>query len=491
MKSPPPAFALLYAEALERHLLRSGEQALHHAYELGRQALGEGLGILDLTLFHHGALSQFANRHPSDDNPDWLELAADFLAECLSSFEMTLLGYKEANHRLMIAHEELKSEIEERKKAEDALLHAKKLQAVGLLAGGVAHHFNNLLTVVLGSLELARGRINDKRIERLLFAAEQSAQHGAEITRHLLSFSRQQMLQPRRIDMETWIADLASLLAGAVRGDIEVDVRIDSDVGAVEVDRAQLDLALLNLTVNARDAMPHGGSLIVSARRSQVDNERLGISGHYVVIEVVDTGEGVAPDILPQLFEPFFTTKGEGVGTGLGLSQVHGFAHQSGGAVELESAPGQGTTVRLYLPAARKAAHMAKPARATPENASAHILVVEDNADVADIATEMLKDFGYSVQCAAQAQAALDLLGHGEQVDLLFSDVIMPGGMNGVELADEVHRRFPNMPVLLTSGYNDAVQSVDATGLPYIVKPYRAEALRERIGELLSAVARP
>lgn len=490
MKPLPSGFATAYAEALEKHLLRSGEQALHHAYELGRQALAQGLGIIDITLFHHGALARFIGTRGADQNSDWLELSADFLVECLSSFEMTLLGYKEANDRLTAAHEQLKAEIEERRKVEEALLHAKKLQAVGLLAGGVAHHFNNLLTVVLGSLELARRRISDERIDRLLAAAEQSAQHGAEITRHLLSFSRQQMLQPRRLDVDAWLRDLEPLLSGAVRGDIAVTIHGEGNLDAVEVDRSQLDLALLNLAVNARDAMPQGGALSVSVHHTHVTNDHLGLDGNYIVIKVADTGRGVDPNILPQLFEPFFTTKAEGVGTGLGLSQVHGFAHQSGGAVELESTLGQGTTVRLYLPAVGKVAAKTQETQPPRENGSAQILVVEDNPDVADVASEMLKAFGYSVLCADQAQAALDLLIQGKPVDLLFSDVIMPGGMNGVELAEEVHRRFPQLPILLTSGYNEAVQSVDDKGLPYIAKPYRSEMLRERIGQLLGSAAK-
>jgi len=490
MRRSAPDFAALYGQALEKHLLRSGEQALHHAYELGRQALAQGLGIIEITLFHHGALARFLAAHPTRRNSDWLELSADFLSECLSSFEMTLLGYKEANERLLTAHEQLKAEVAERHKAEEALLHAKKLQAVGLLAGGVAHHFNNLLTVVLGSLELARRRIDDARIDRLLAAAEQSAHHGATITRHLLSFSRQQMLQPGRINVGEWLDDLEALLAGAVRGDIAVAIHSAHDIDAVEVDRSQLDLALLNLAVNARDAMPHGGSLSVTARRAQVADGHLGLHGPYIVIEVADTGHGVDPKLIPQLFEPFFTTKADAAGTGLGLSQVHGFAHQSGGAVEMESAPGQGTRVRLYLPALPRLAAPAKDIYPPPKGRSAHILVVEDNADVADVAAEMLHTFGYSVQCADQAQAALDLLGRGEPVDLLFSDVIMPGGMNGVELAEEVQRRFPKLPILLTSGYSDAVQSVDQKGLPHIAKPYRSEMLRARIGELLGAAAK-
>jgi CheY-like chemotaxis protein len=235
--------------------------------------------------------------------------------------------------------------------------------------------------------------------------------------------------------------------------------------------------------------MPGGGALRITARNRRLDDAQLGLHGAYVVIEVADSGEGVAEDVLPRVFEPFFSTKGGGPGAGLGLSQVHGFTHQSGGAVEMANRPEGGAVVRMYLPAtdgaeARDPAATAAPAP-EPEDASGRVLVVEDDPDLAALASDLVQSFGYSVALAHRAQAALELIQSGEPIDLLFSDVIMPGGMNGVELAEEVHRRYPDLPILLTSGYSEAVENLDAKGLPFIAKPYRREDLRRRIDQLL------
>ncbi len=482
--SSPAAIAPPYAAALEAHLRHSGEQALHQAYELGRQAMTQGLGVLDLTLTHHEALAGLMNGEDRAFGPQALERAAQFLAEVLSPFEMMLRGYHEANLRLQ-------AEMEERRKAEEQLLEARKLQAIGLLAGGVAHHFNNLLTVVLGNLELARRRVaGDERVERLLLAARSGAERGADVTRQLLSFSRQQMLQPRPLAVAAWLANTTSLLASALRGDIAVEVQADGDLAIIEVDPAQLELALLNLAVNARDAMPAGGLLSITARDALLVEPRLGLEGRYVVIEVADTGEGVPADVLPQVFEPFFSTKDQGPGAGLGLSQVHGFAHQSGGAVEMENRPGGGALVRLYLPASSKSAPATiltrRPALAKSA-AAGRVLVVEDDLELAELVAELLQSLGYSVTLADRAQAALDLISSGEPIDLVFSDVVMPGGMNGVQLARELAARSPQTPVLLTSGYNDAVEDLDSKGLSFIPKPYRPEDLQAGIDRLLGA----
>jgi CheY-like chemotaxis protein len=380
--------------------------------------------------------------------------------------------------------------MEERKKAEEALLHAKKLQAVGLLAGGVAHHFNNLLTVVLGNLELARRRIGeDEPVARLLTSARRGAERGAEVTRQLLSFSRQQMLAPRVLDPAAWLGELAPLLSSTLRGDILVETDVPLGLDAIEVDASQLELAILNLAVNARDAMPDGGTLRITAANRHVEDERLGLAGDYVVIEMADTGRGVPAEVLPRVFEPFFTTKPVGVGAGLGLSQVHGFIHQSGGAVEMESPPGQGAVVRIYLPAASRAAASDAAMQADPpcQPGSERVLVVDDDADVAELACDLLESLGYSVTLTYRARTALDMITGGEPIDLLFSDVVMPGGMSGVELAEEVHRRFPRLPVLLTTGYSQAADDMDSRGLAFITKPYTTEQLSTKVRQVLSS----
>jgi two-component system NtrC family sensor kinase len=501
MTDLPLGFARLYVTALRGHLIGSGEHPLHHAYELGRRALGLGLGVLDLVLLHHDSLSELMFEDGTEDLSEALPLGAEFLAECLSPFEMTLRGYQQSNAHLSkanadlvranalvaAAHERLKAEMAERERAEEALLHARKLQAIGSLAGGVAHHFNNLLTVVLGNLELARHRIVDEKTDAFLLAAARGAERGAQLTKQLLTFSRQQMLQPRTVDPAVWLADVTRLLIGSLRGDIVVKTEVRGAPGAIEVDPSQLDLAILNLAVNARDAMPNGGILRLSVENKRLDDHSLGIQGDYVVINVSDTGEGVAPDVLPRVFEPFFTTKEGGPGAGLGLSQVHGFVHQSGGAVDIGSVLGEGTTIRLYLPVTANPVigHPSDAPSVLESNAMGHLLVVDDDVEVADIAAQLLQNCGYSVRLAHGAQAALDIMKSGETVDLIFSDIIMPGGMNGVQLAEEVRRSFPRVPILLASGYSDSIAGAKAKGLEVITKPYRSEDLRKRIDELL------
>jgi len=502
MTELPLGFARLYGTALRGHLIGSGEHPLHQAYELGRRALGLGLGVLDLVLLHHDALSELMLEDGTEDSSETLPLAAEFLAECLSPFEMTLRGYQQSNAQLSkanadlvranalvaAAHERLKAEVAERERAEEALLHARKLQAIGSLAGGVAHHFNNLLTVVLGNLELARHRISDEKAQAYLSAAGRGAERGAQLTKQLLTFSRQQMLQPRSVDPAVWLADLARLLVGSLGSNIVVETEVRGAPWPIEVDPSQLDLAILNLAVNARDAMPKGGVLRLSVENKRLDDGRLGIHGDYVAITVSDTGEGVAPNVLSRVFEPFFTTKDGGPGAGLGLSQVHGFIHQSGGAVDLESVLGEGTTVRLYLPStAKPAVGLSSDAPSSAETkAVGHLLVVDDDVEVADIAAELLQSCGYSVRLAYGAQAALDIMKSGETIDLVFSDVIMPGGMNGVQLAEEVRRSFPSVPILLATGYSESIVDENIKDLAVITKPYRSEDLRKRIDGLLA-----
>lgn len=500
----PVTVARCYARALRQHLANPDELTLHQAYEVGRAALSENLGIVDLVLLHHETIANLVHERPDAGQPAPMASAAAFLAESLAPFEMMLRGYQDTNRQLSAsnvelmeanaavaaAHEALKAEVAERERAEAALLHAQKLQAVGMLAGGVAHHFNNLLSVVLGNLHMARRNMESgKDIARYLAGAAAGAQRGAEVVKQLLTFSRQQVLETRVIDVAGWLEAASRLMASTLRGDINVEVKVAGSLWPVRVDPAQLELALLNLAVNARDAMPDGGTLRITAHNQMIEDARLGLNGDYVVIEVADTGEGVAPQVLPRVFEPFFTTKGPGGGSGLGLSQVHGFINQSGGAVDLNSVVGQGTTVSLYLPAAGEAvtAVSAEPAHHHPAGASGRVLVVDDDMEVADLAGQLLEGCGYAVKLVHRAKAALDLLDSGEKVDLLFTDIIMPGGMNGVQLAEEVRRRFPALPILLSTGYSDATAGAAAKGLPIIAKPYNADTLCALLGELLRA----
>jgi PAS domain S-box-containing protein len=375
--------------------------------------------------------------------------------------------------------------------AAQALQQAQKLQALGRLAAGVAHHFNNLLTIVIGNLEEGTARQSAAGLARepMLTAALSAALRGSGLTRQLLSFSRQQLLQPEIIEPSKRLADTAFLFAASLRKDITIETDIPDHLWPIVVDPAELELALLNLALNARDAMPAGGVLRLTAVNQTIEGARPGLAGPYLVIGLSDNGTGISPEILPRVFDPFFTTKDVGSGSGLGLSQVHGFAHQSGGTVGIETTPGKGTTVRLYLPASPGARQAAPAAEASAycRAGAGTVLVVEDDADVAALAAESLRHRGFRVKLADRAQAALDLLSQGETVDLIFSDIVMPGGMNGLELAEAVRARFPTIPVLLTTGHSDAVTDAMTRGLQIIAKPYRLAEICDRVARLIRA----
>lgn len=505
MSDLPQEFVEAYSDALRTQLTTQTEAGLARAYELGRWALYDGMSMLDLALVHHRVLGEVETAPDEDDRASWLIRAAAFLAETLSSFEMALLGVRETNQKLvalnmelkaaneaaLAANESLQAETVERLRVEEALWQAQKHQAVGRLAGGVAHHFNNLLTVILGNLDMARRAVAaaDPATEAKLARATEAGQRAAKLTRQLLTFSGRQMLQIGKFEPSQRLPDIMGLLSGSLRDDIVVEVNIPAGLWPVMVDPNELELALLNLAINAGDAMRGGaGVLRITAANRALHDDGLNLQGDYLMIEVADNGPGIPPEILPRIFDPFFTTKDVGVGTGLGLSQVHGFAHQSKGAVDIESRPGQGATFRIFLPAVREAetdadVDLAFPAR-TPVRPDV-ILVVEDDLDVAELAASILDSHGFTVKLAYRAQTALDLLLSGEPIDLVFSDVVMPGGMDGLELAREVGRAFPAMPILLATGYSDALGGARQLGLPVIGKPYRSNDLYSRIMALL------
>ncbi|WP_374571169.1 response regulator [Phenylobacterium sp.] len=395
----------------------------------------------------------------------------------------------ERTQALSDANEKLSAETAERQRAQHALQQTQKLQATGRLAAGVAHHFNNLLTVMMGSIEMALQTATDERGRRRLTIALQAAERGASLTRQLLSFAGKQMVRPEVIEPSRRLEDIAMLFAGSLRSDIRVETDIPADLWRVEVDATELELAALNLAFNARDAMSEGGVLKLTAANVEREDERLGLAGRYVMIELTDTGPGIADEIMPRIFDPFFTTKEVGAGSGLGLSQVHGFARQAGGAVDVESVPGRGATVRLYLPAVDGAAEPAtrriERAEADIDMATGKVLVVDDDAEVADVAAQMLEHHGFSVRLAYRAKEALELLHDGEDVDLVLADIVMPGGMNGIELAQEVRSRFPELPILLATGHSDSVKDAAAKGLEIIAKPYMSAELCDRVLSLM------
>jgi two-component system NtrC family sensor kinase len=379
----------------------------------------------------------------------------------------------------------LYEEADRREAAEDALRQAQRLEAIGQLTGGVAHDFNNLLMIVSGSVHRLRRDVSDEKQTQLLDAISNATQRGESLTRQLLAFSRRQMLQPSVIDLYERLPELKDMLSRSLRGDIEIRVLVPKRPCLVKVDPSELELALLNLAFNARDAMPSGGTLTITAKpivlRGKAGEE--GLSGEFVAIRVADTGEGIPADVLPRVFEPFFTTKEIGKGTGLGLSQVYGFARQSGGAATVSSAAQRGTAITLFLPRSFEApAQPRETAIATGAPLPAGtVLLVEDNADVVEVAAAYFADLGYSVKVATSGQAGLDVLEGESGIDLVFSDILMPGGMNGLELAETVRRRFPQTVVLLTTGYSSSAQDAVRQGFEVLQKPYDLAALERAL----------
>jgi PAS domain S-box-containing protein len=390
---------------------------------------------------------------------------------------------------------QLEHEAEQRRIAEAALLQAQKLEAVGKLTGGVAHDFNNLLTTVIGNLELiGRAVASDERLRKLVTAAERAATRGARLTESLLAFARVRPMRREAIDVNLMVREFSALVRRAVGEAVQVELDLDTAVHSVHTDAAQLEAALLNLALNARDAMPEGGTLLLRTRNATLGPEDLADNqdarpGEFVEILVSDTGVGIPEEVRRRVFEPFFTTKEIGKGSGLGLSQVFGFARQSGGDVRLHSAPGEGTTVRLLLPSAAVARapepEVARPPPPPPGKAT--ILLVEDDAGVREVTAEALAALGYDVLAAQNGAEALSVVQAREDIDLVFSDIVMPGGMGGVALGRHVRALRPRTPVLLTSGDVEAVLAAEnaADEFELMRKPYNHLQLVERVRAVL------
>jgi PAS domain S-box-containing protein len=386
-------------------------------------------------------------------------------------------------------------DITESRAVEQQLQQSQKMEAVGNLTGGLAHDFNNLLTIMIGNLDLLQSELAGNRgAEQKVAAILQAAERGADLTHQLLAFSRRQHLSPRHIDVNELITNTTRLLGRTLGENITFDLRLVHDPWPVIVDAGQLEAALVNIAINARDAMPDGGVLTIASEKSRLDADFAAlhpgtVAGDYVKIELRDTGTGMAPDVLAHVFEPFFTTKPPGKGTGLGLSMVYGFIKQSGGYVSAESKIGEGTTFQLYLPRAAGAdAKSAKPEAHAPVPAGAGkvILVVDDNPAVRATVLLQLRSLGYSVYEADNAQSALSLLDDMEQIDLLFTDIVMPGPMNGKELAAKARARRPDLKVLYTSGFPGAFAG-ESSGGALLNKPYRKHDLASAIHRALQA----
>jgi signal transduction histidine kinase/ActR/RegA family two-component response regulator len=377
------------------------------------------------------------------------------------------------------ANNALHAQIQDRARIEECLRHAQKLEAVGQLTGGIAHDFNNLLMVITGGLNMLERR--PERRAEVIEAMHKAAARGARLTHQLLAFSRRQDLRPQAIDIKSYLAEMSELLARSLRGDVEMVVDVDDAAWPVDADPGELQLMILNLAVNARDAMPQGGTLSI-----RVENAP-GEAGDFVSLSVTDTGMGMSREVLERVFEPFFTTKDVGKGSGLGLAQVHGFVTQSGGTISISSEVGGGAIVAILLPRSHNLPAHARAdglADIGREKGKGHVLLVEDEDEVAALVCGMLGELGYEVTRAVSANAALGALANGRAIDMVFSDVMMPGGMNGLELSREIRRRRPELPVLLTSGYTDAVRKdAQLEGVPLLPKPYQ-------LGDLAAAIER-
>jgi PAS domain S-box-containing protein len=390
----------------------------------------------------------------------------------------------------------IERDVTERRSLEERLRESQKLEAMGRLTGGVAHDFNNLLTVILGNAELLTTRLNeDAQLRLLAEMTAKAAERGAELTSRLLAFARRQALQPKTVDVNKLIASIEPMLRRTISAEIELEFVRGAGLWLAEIDPGQLEVALLNLAINARDAMPDGGKLTIETCNAHLDDSYAArhdevIAGQYVMISVSDTGTGMAQETLARAFEPFYTTKEVGKGSGLGLSMVFGFAKQSGGHVKIYSEPGQGTSVKLYFPRLRGAKETA------PETSfldaivrgSEHILVVEDDDMVREHLSGQLAGLGYRVTDASNGPAALQIIGWMSDIDMLLTDIVMPGGMNGRQLADEALKLRPDLKVLFSSGYSENAivhhGRLDA-GVELLSKPYRLQDLAAKVRKVL------
>jgi two-component system, NtrC family, sensor kinase len=399
----------------------------------------------------------------------------------LGLFLITLIALRRTRHAA--------EEMARREQAEAALRQAQKLEAIGQLTGGIAHDFNNLLAVVSGSVQLLRRHA--KEPSKFLDAIERAARRGERLTRQLLTFSRQRRIKLAVIDLKERLPRVVDMLARSVRADIRIRLHTASDLWRVDLDGDELELALLNLAVNAQDAMSQSGMLTISARNATLTPEAddgTGLAGDFVVLSVCDTGQGMPPEVAARAFEPFFTTKPPGKGSGLGLSQVYGFAQHCGGMASVQSTPGRGTCIVIHMPKARRA--VAEVTEKAPEHAPAAdiggltVLLVEDDPEVRETTAALLEDIGCRVMRTGRAEQAQEVLaGSAPKIDLVLSDIVMPESIGGLELARDVRAKYPDLPVVLMTGYSAAAGTAAGDGQPILFKPFSRAQLEEVVRE--------
>jgi signal transduction histidine kinase/CheY-like chemotaxis protein len=475
----PGAAAPTYQQALGRRgpagpAAAVTQTAVQDGQQVGTVYLRSGPEPLGASLARHGGAAL-------------LVLMAMLLIAVLGAAQVAALR---ANRLLRAKNADLAIQIAEREKAEEALRQSQKMEAMGQLTGGVAHDFNNLLMVASGGLDLLDRTTDEARRLKLREGIRQALDRGASLTRQLLAFARRSPLHPEVVDVAERLEGMRLLLDRSLREDVGIEMRLGTPLWPVEIDPGQLEVAVLNLAVNARDAMPHGGMITLIARNEPGLADGA-LQGDYVSLAICDTGAGMAPEVAARVFEPFFTTKEVGKGTGLGLSQVYGFIRASGGEVRIESEPGAGTRVLLFLPRSAKAlpAREADRPSLVASLPGGRALIVEDDEGVAAFVCQMFEELGWTVRRAPTAGSALDLIEADEPFDMVFSDMVMPGEMDGIGLARRIAELRPSLPILLTTGYSQAALTAAAEGLRLLAKPYRLEDLAGELGALRRAAA--
>ncbi|HEY8614592.1 response regulator [Phenylobacterium sp.] len=469
------------------NLLIHPDDAVDTAVVVARLAAGEVIG-------------RFENRvRKADGDWCWMSWTAVPEGDVFYAVGRDITAEKAAAEALAERNRELAAQIEERERVEATLRQMQRLEAVGQLTSGVAHDFNNLLTVILGNIgfvekALARQGVDGPIVERISHMRT-AAERGAKLTAQMLAFSRRQKLEPKPVDLNETVAGMRDLLQSTMGGSVRLESVLKADLWPALVDPTQIELIILNLAINARDAMEVGGGLTVETANVVLSNQPTRPEepppGEYVMLSVSDTGPGMTPEVLAKAFEPFFTTKEVGKGSGLGLAQVYGFAKQSGGGVRIETALGEGTTVKVYLPRAAGVARReadVRPQAAGPANAASRtVLVMDDDSAVREITAAMLQELGYSVVEAGSGGAALDVLRSDQRIDILLADYAMPG-MNGVEAARAAVELRPGLPVLFITGYADLKALRDVGEDRIIQKPFRDDELARKVEAALADV---
>jgi signal transduction histidine kinase len=426
--------------------------------------------------------------------------AEQALRELNDSLEMRVAA---RTRELAEANDALRRQSAERERVEEALRQAQRLEAVGQLTSGVAHDFNNLLTVIAGNIEFLERAMPDERSARRLAMMRGAAERGARLTAQLLAFSRRQRLAPVPVQLNRTVHAMRDLLQSSIGGAVRIEMTLQGDLWSALVDATQIELVILNLAINARDAMAVGGCLTIETANvtlaTQPRRPEEPMPGDYVLVAVSDTGTGMSPEVLSRVFEPFFTTKEVGKGSGLGLAQVYGFAKQSGGGIRIDTVPGEGTSVKVYLPRVATEAAPAEPRRiadcVSPRRPgdTPHVLVVDDDGAVREVTATKLSEAGYVVHEASSGLAALQQLETDPCIDLAVLDFAMPG-MNGAEVARAIRARWPAIPILFVTGYADltALAAVEAGGDDRIVqKPFRDGELERKVALALDGDAGP